>query len=47
MSGMSLLAQSEGLKMDAVAIMNTVRIFALFFLVPVSSRLTLYWRKLA
>ena len=39
MSGMSLLAQSEGLQTDIVALLHTVRIFTLFLLVPLLSRI--------
>lgn len=39
MSGMSLLAQAEGLQTDIVALLHTVRIFTLFLLVPLLSRL--------
>ena len=39
MSGMSLMAQSEGLQADIVALLHTVRIFTLFLLVPLLGRL--------
>ncbi|UOD35066.1 AbrB family transcriptional regulator [Deferribacteraceae bacterium V6Fe1] len=39
MSGMSLLAQSEGHKTQVVAFLHTVRIFTLFIVVPIISRL--------
>lgn len=39
MSGMSLLAQAEGLQADIVALLHTVRIFTLFLLVPILGRL--------
>lgn len=39
MSGMSLLAQTEGHKTQIVAFLHTVRIFTLFIIVPVLSRI--------
>lgn len=45
MSGMSLLAQAEGLQMDIVALLHTVRIFTLFLLVPLLSRLVTGWLR--
>lgn len=43
MSGMSLLAQSEGRQADIVALLHTVRIFTLFLLVPLLSRYLCGW----
>jgi uncharacterized protein len=43
MSGMSLLAQTEGLQIDIVALLHTVRIFTLFLVVPLLSRLLQGW----
>lgn len=43
MSGMSLLAQTEGLQTDIVALLHTVRIFTLFLLVPLLSRCLTSW----
>jgi membrane AbrB-like protein len=43
MSGMSLLAQSEGLQTDIVALLHTVRIFTLFLLVPLLGRCLTGW----
>lgn len=45
MSGMGLLAQSEGLQMSTVAMMHIVRIFLLFLMVPVLSRVLSVWLK--
>jgi membrane AbrB-like protein len=45
MSGMSLLAQTEGYNTAVVAFLHVVRIFTLFLLVPVLGRLFLVWAK--
>lgn len=45
MSGMSVLAQSEGHKTPVVALFHTVRIFLLFLLVPQLGRLFLLLTK--
>jgi len=45
MSGMSLLAQTEGYNTAVVAFLHVVRIFTLFLLVPVMGRLFLVWAK--
>lgn len=39
MSGMSLMAQSEGYRTDVVAMLHTVRIFTLFLIVPLLGRI--------
>jgi len=39
MSGMSLMAQSEGYRTDVVAMLHTVRIFTLFLVVPLLGRI--------
>jgi len=39
MSGMSLMAQSEGYRTDIVAMLHTFRIFTLFLVVPLLSRI--------
>jgi membrane AbrB-like protein len=46
MSGMSLLAQAEGLQTDVVALLHTVRIFTLFLLVPLLGRYVMGWFRL-
>jgi membrane AbrB-like protein len=46
MSGMSLLAQTEGLQTDIVALLHTVRIFTLFLLVPLLSRCLSGWFRI-
>lgn len=43
MSGMSLMAQTEGYRTDIVALLHTVRIFLLFLLVPILSRVLQVW----
>lgn len=45
MSGMSLMAHSEGHRTDVVALLHTVRIFTLFLVVPVLSRVLQLWLK--
>ncbi len=42
MSGMSLLAQSEGYRTSVVAFFHTVRIFTLFLVVPLLGRLAIF-----
>lgn len=39
MSGMSILAQTEGFKTQIVAFLHTIRIFFLFLIVPILARL--------
>ncbi len=39
MSGMSLMAQSEGYRTDVVAMLHTFRIFTLFLVVPLLGRM--------
>lgn len=41
MSGMSLLAQAEGFQASVVAFFHTIRVFTLFLIVPIVSRLVL------
>lgn len=43
MSGMSLMAGSEGHRVDVVALLHTFRIFTLFLVVPLLSRLLSTW----
>jgi membrane AbrB-like protein len=43
MSGMSLMAGSEGHRVDIVALLHTFRIFTLFLIVPLLSRLLGAW----
>lgn len=43
MSGMSLMAQTEDYRTDVVALLHTVRIFLLFLLVPLLSRVLQVW----
>jgi len=45
MSGMSLLAQAEGLQTDVVALLHTVRVFTLFLVVPLLGRLLQVWPR--
>ncbi|MDT8420080.1 MAG: AbrB family transcriptional regulator [Desulfuromonadales bacterium] len=45
MSGMALMAQAEGYRIDIVAMLHTVRIFLLFLLVPVISRILQFWTR--
>jgi len=45
MSGMSLLAQTEGYNTAVVAFLHVVRIFTLFLLVPAMGRLFLVWAR--
>ncbi len=43
MSGMSLMAGSEGHRVDVVALLHTFRIFTLFLVVPLLSRFLSTW----